>query len=89
MLGLACILILILQSECIDDIKVTHIYITKNVMHYLQGTKDYKLIYKRSDLFEIIGYSNSNFIEYADSLKSTLGNIFILVDWAISWKSVK
>ena len=31
------------------------------VMRYLQGTKDYMLIYKRSDQLEVIGYSDSDF----------------------------
>ncbi|KAH1091569.1 hypothetical protein J1N35_018826, partial [Gossypium stocksii] len=35
------------------------------------------------------GYSNSNFVGYQDSRKSTLGYIYLLDGGAISWKSVK
>ena len=33
----------------------------KRVMRYLKRTKDYMLTYRRSDKFEIIGYSDSDF----------------------------
>ena len=33
----------------------------KKVMSYLQGTKDYMLIYKRTDQLEVTGYSDSDF----------------------------
>ena len=32
----------------------------KQVMRYLQGTKDYMLVYRKSENFEIIGYSDSD-----------------------------
>ena len=56
----------------------------KRVMRYLQGTKDYMLTYRKSDQLEIIGYSGCR-----DSMKSTLGYIYLLAGGAISWKSVK
>ena len=46
------------------------------VMRYLLGTKDYMLIYKRSDQLEVTGYSASGFI-------------FMMAGGAVSWKSVK
>ncbi|XP_068649633.1 secreted RxLR effector protein 161-like [Aristolochia californica] len=33
----------------------------KKVMRYLQGTKDYMLMYRRTDNLEVIGYSNFDF----------------------------
>ena len=38
----------------------------KKVMRYLQGTKDYMLMYRRSDDLEVIGYSDSNFAGCVD-----------------------
>ena len=61
----------------------------KKVMRYLQGTKDYKLMYKRTNNLEVIGYSNLDFVGCVDSRKSTSGYIFILASRAISWRSVK
>ena len=61
----------------------------KKVMRYLQGTKYYKLMYKRISNLEVDGYSNSDFAGCVDSRKSTPGYIFILAGGAISWRSVK
>ena len=47
------------------------------------------LTYKRSDQLEVIGYSDADFAGCVDSRKSTSGFVFLLADWAISWKSVK
>ena len=61
----------------------------KRVMRYLKRTKYYMLTYKRLDQLEITGYSDSNFVECLDSLRSTLGYIFMLAGGAISWRNAK
>ena len=45
----------------------------KQVMRYLQRTKDFMLTYRKSDQLEIIGYSDSNFVGCQDSRRSTSG----------------
>ena len=47
------------------------------------------LSYRRSDRLEVIGYSEVDFVGCLDSRKSTSGYIFLLANWAISWRSVK
>lgn len=59
----------------------------KKVMRYLQGTKDYMLMYRRTDNLEVIGYLDSNFAGCIDSCKSTSGYIFLMIGGAISWRS--
>ena len=49
----------------------------------------YMLTYKRSKQLEVIGYSDSDYGGCLDSLKSTSGFVFMLVNGAISWKSEK
>lgn len=61
----------------------------KKVLRYLNGTKDYKLTYRRSDNLELIGYSDSDFAKCKDDKKSTSGYIFMLAGGPISWKSHK
>ena len=61
----------------------------KRVMRYLKRTKDYMLTYRRSDILEIIGFSDSDFAGCQDSRRSTSGYIFMLAGGAISWKSAK
>jgi hypothetical protein len=47
------------------------------------------LTYKKSDNFEIIGYSDSDFAGCADSQKSTSDYVFTLANGVILWKSSK
>ncbi|XP_057965403.1 secreted RxLR effector protein 161-like [Malania oleifera] len=61
----------------------------KKVLRYLQGTKDYKLMYQRFDHLEVVGYSDSDFTRCVDTRKSTFGYVYLLVRGAISWKSAK
>ena len=61
----------------------------KRVMRYLQGTKDYMLVYRKSENLEIIGYSDSDLAGCIDTRKSTSGYVFMLAGGAISWKSAK
>ena len=63
--------------------------VAKKVLKYLQGTKDYMLMYRRSDILEVVGYSNSGFTSCTDSRKSTSGYVFMLANGAISWRSAK
>jgi len=60
-----------------SNLDIDHWRAAKNVMSYLQGTKGHMLIYRRTDILKVIGYSNSNFASYIDSNKSILGYIFI------------
>ena len=66
---------------------INHWRAAKKVMRYLQGTKDYMLMYRRTYSLEVIGYSDANFASCVDSQKSTSGYIFKLADEAVSWKS--
>jgi hypothetical protein len=61
----------------------------KKVMRYLQGTKDYMLMYKRTDNLDVIGYSDSDFASCIDSRKLTSGYIFLMAGGAVSWRSAK
>ncbi|KAL0415524.1 UNVERIFIED_CONTAM: Retrovirus-related Pol polyprotein from transposon TNT 1-94 [Sesamum latifolium] len=61
----------------------------KKVMRYLQGTKDYMLMYRRTENLEVVGYSDSNFAGCVDSKKSTSCYIFMIVGGAVSWRSAK
>ncbi|KAK7321173.1 hypothetical protein VNO77_31533 [Canavalia gladiata] len=68
---------------------IDHWRAAKKVIRYLQGMKDYMLMYRHSDNLEVIGFSDSNFVGCVDSRKSTSGYIFMLAGGAISWRSAK
>jgi hypothetical protein len=72
-----------------SDPGLDHLRAAKKVMRYLQGTKDYMLMYRRTDNLEVIGYSDSDFAGCIDSRKSTLGYIFMMASGAVSWRSAK
>ena len=72
------------SSQSIDHWKVA-----KKVMRYLQGTKNYVLVYKHTDNLEVIGYSDADFATCMDSRKSTLGYVFMLASGDVSWRSMK
>jgi hypothetical protein len=62
----------------------------KKALKYLQDTKYLILMYKKSDApFEIVGYSDSNFVSCLNIEKSTSWYIFTLADRDILWKSSK
>ena len=63
--------------------------VAKKVLRYLQGTKDYKLIYQRSDNLEVVDYSDSNFAGCVDFRRLTSRYIFMMANGAISWRSAK
>ncbi|KAK9185512.1 hypothetical protein WN943_025868 [Citrus x changshan-huyou] len=60
----------------------------KHIMKYLKRTKNYMLEYSGDELIPV-GYTDSNFMSYKDSRKSTSGYVFTLGSEAISWRSVK
>ena len=62
---------------------------TKKVLRYLQGTKDLMLTYWHTDILEVVGFSDSGYVGCVDDKKSTFGYIFIMVEGAVSRKSVK
>ena len=47
---------------------------------YLQGTRDYKLTYRYTNHLKVIGYSESDFVDYVNTRKSTSRYIFLLVE---------
>ncbi|XP_073017954.1 secreted RxLR effector protein 161-like [Primulina eburnea] len=50
----------------------------KKVMRYLQRTKDYMLMFRRTENLEVIDYSDSDYAGCIDLRKSTSGYIFML-----------
>ena len=68
---------------------VDHWRAAKKVMRYLQGTKDYMLMYRQTDNLDLVGYSNADFAGCVDSRKPTSGYIFIMAGGAVSWRSDK
>ena len=69
--------------------RVDHWKAVKRAMRYLKRTKDFMLMYRRSNSLEIIEYSDFDFARCQDSKRSTSGYVFILAGGVISWRSTK
>ena len=72
-----------------SNLGMDHWGAAKKVLRYLQGTKEYMLMYRRMDNIEIVGYFDSDFASYFDSRKSTSRYIFMFADGAVSWRNAK
>ena len=62
---------------------------TKRVLIYIQGTKDFGLLYKKYKYFTLVGYSAAYFVGEIDNHTSTSGYLMNLGSAAISWSCKK
>ena len=72
-----------------SNLGVDHWKAAKRVMQYLKRTKDFIIMYRRSDSLEVIGYSDFDFVGCQDSKQSTSTYVFMLARGVISWRSSK
>ncbi|KAL9225049.1 hypothetical protein vseg_001019 [Gypsophila vaccaria] len=61
----------------------------KNILKYLNKTKDRFLVYGREDELSVLGYTDASFQTDKDDFRSQSGFIFSLNGGALSWKSSK
>ena len=64
-----------------------HLTAIKPILHYLKGTRDLGLLYKKSDDNNLIGFSDADWAEDKDNRYSTTGNLFVMSGGAVSWLS--
>ena len=69
--------------------KDTHWSVGKRILRYIEGTKDYGIMYARTEKKELIGYTDSDFAGSLDDRKSTSGYVFHLSLGVIVWESKK
>ena len=68
---------------------VDHWKASKKVMRYLQGTKNFMLMFKRTDNLEVIRYFDSDCGGCINAQKSPSGYVYMLASGVISWRSAK
>ena len=61
----------------------------KHIMRYLNGTRNYGLLYDKEKVTDFIGYSNEDWASDLDDCRSTSGYLFKLSGAAVSWRSKK
>lgn len=65
----------------------THWSMIKRILRYLQGTKHYRLQYRKDSISNPIGYCDASYATDIDDPWSVTGYTFILAGCAISWNS--
>ena len=78
-----------LLSRFMENPLVEHLKNAKRVMRYVKGTLNYGLKYKRSNVFELIGYSDNDYSGDHMDRKSTSGSVFFLGKNLITCSSQK
>lgn len=65
---------------------VAHLEATKHILRYLKGTADYHLVLGRQKegSFDLVGWSDSNWVQDTSDCRSTSGFIFDVADSSIA-----
>ena len=66
-----------------------HLNAARWILHYVRGTFDLGVFYKKGDDSKLVGYTNSDYIGDIDDRKSTSGSIFMMSSRVICWSSKK
>ena len=61
----------------------------KYVLHYLKGTMDHGILYKKGESTEFVGFSDTDWAGDINDRKSTSGYLFQMSGGAITWRSKK
>ncbi|KAK6150515.1 hypothetical protein DH2020_015447 [Rehmannia glutinosa] len=69
--------------------KESHMTATKRILRYLKGCQEVGLWYPKEGGFNLIGYSDSDYVGNIDDRKSTSGSCQFLGDCLVSWFSKK
>nr|GEV14876.1 uncharacterized mitochondrial protein AtMg00810-like [Tanacetum cinerariifolium] len=70
-------------------LKVSHLHAVKRIFRYLKGHPKLGLWYPRDSLFELVAYTNSDYVGASLDRKSTTGGCQFLGSRLISWQCKK
>ncbi|XP_019414568.1 PREDICTED: uncharacterized protein LOC109326331 [Lupinus angustifolius] len=76
-----------LISKNMESPTEMHLLVAKRILRYLQGTKQFKLFYKKGEKSELIGFTDSDFAGDQDDRRNTSDYVFMLDTWVVSWLS--
>jgi hypothetical protein len=80
----------VVQQICLHmhNPREPHLTAMKRILRYLQGTPDYGLFLRRSSSFDLVVYTDADWVCCPDTCRSTSGYAVFLGDNLVSW-SVK
>ncbi|XP_070668933.1 secreted RxLR effector protein 161-like [Malus domestica] len=67
----------------------THLQTAKRVLRYVKGTVNFGVFYKEGGTEELVGYTDSDYVDDQNDRKSTFGYVFTLSLGAVSWSLKK
>ena len=79
----------IMFSVCMANPKETHLIAVKRILRYLKHTLSIGLWYPKGAIFELIGYSDSDYAGCKFDRNSTSGGCHLLGRSLVSWSSKK
>jgi hypothetical protein len=65
-------------SLFMEDPRYPHLKAVKRILIYVNGTKDLVLFYQKINIFELVGYVDSDWCDDIDDRKSTSGYAFYM-----------
>lgn len=78
-----------LVSRFMETPKETHSQATKMILRYVNGIKQYGVLYTAGSDFRLVGYNDSDWAGSVDDRKRTSGYVFHLGSGATAWASKK
>ncbi|GJS99106.1 uncharacterized mitochondrial protein-like protein [Tanacetum coccineum] len=69
--------------------KVSHLYVVKRIFRYLKGQQKLGLWYLKDSPFDLVAYTNSDYVEESLDMKSTTGACQFLGYRLIPWQCKK
>ena len=76
-------------SRFIETPTMTHFKTLKRILGYIKCTIDFGLFYKYSNSFDLVGYSDSDWVRDINDRKSAMGFVFYIGDTSFTWNSSK
>ena len=67
----------------------SHLKVAKRILRYLKKTGDLVLFYPAGDTFDLVGFTDADFVGYQVDRKSTSGMTHFLGSSLISWGTKK
>ncbi|XP_052203974.1 secreted RxLR effector protein 161-like [Diospyros lotus] len=78
-----------LISRYMENPTEMHLLVAKRILRYLQGTKDFGLLYKKGEKSDLLSFTHSDYAGDQDDRRNTSGYVFMLGTGAVSWSSKK
>ena len=78
-----------LISRFMETPKDSHWQAGKRILKYVKGTKGYSILYTAANIFDLIGYTDSDWAGSLDDRKNTSRYVFHMGSGVISWASKK